>query len=105
MPDFRCYMFNLEGEILFGVNITAETLDAALKRVFEPRHTKNQNRPSSRLIYALEIRSGSNRLFPESLDASPKSKQVTRTLAPPTSRHMSLPRVNSLRTSVLSVIA
>jgi hypothetical protein len=81
MLDFRCYMFNVEGEILFGVNITAETLDAALKRVFGLRHAKNQTRPSSRLIYAIEVWSGSNRLFPELLDASPRSKQVTRTLA------------------------
>jgi hypothetical protein len=87
MLDFRCYMFNVEGEILFGVNITAETLDAALKRAFELRHTKNQNRPSPRLIYAVEVWSGSNRLFPESLDASPKSKQVAYPLTSNMLRH------------------
>ena len=62
MPDFRCYMLNAEGEVLFGVNFAAETLDAALQRAFELRHTKNQSRVSSRLIWGFEVWSGLNRL-------------------------------------------
>jgi hypothetical protein len=87
MPDFRCYMFNVEGEILFGVNIVAETLDATLQRVFELRHTKNKNRPPSRLIHAVEVWSGSNRLFPESGHTRPQRKQVAYPLTPTMLRH------------------
>jgi hypothetical protein len=76
MPDFRCYMFNVEGEILFGVNIATETLDAALRRAFELLRTKNQNRPSSRMICTCEIWSGSNRLFPQPLDARPTGAPI-----------------------------
>jgi hypothetical protein len=87
MPDYRCYMVNAEGEVLFGVNFAAETLDSAVQGAVELRRTKNENRPSSRLIYAFEVWSESNRLFPESLDASPKSKQVAYPLTSNMLRH------------------
>jgi hypothetical protein len=81
MPNFHCYMFNVEGEILFGVNIAAETLDAASRRAFELLRTKNQNRPSSRMISTCEVWSGSNRLFPQRLDAMPTGGQIAESLA------------------------
>jgi hypothetical protein len=46
-----------------------------------------RRKTSSRLIYAFEVWSGSNRLFPESLDASPKSKQVAYPLTSNMLRH------------------
>ena len=55
--------------------------------VFELRHTKNQNRPSSRLIYAFEVWSGSNRLFPKSLDAGPTERRFAQPFAPTTTHH------------------
>jgi hypothetical protein len=87
MLDYRCYMVNAEGEVLFGVNFAVETLDDAVQRAMELRRTKNENRPSSRMINAFEVWSGSNRLFPESLDASPKSKQVAYPLTSNMLRH------------------
>jgi hypothetical protein len=87
MSDFRCYMFNVESEILFGVNIDAETLAAALQRAFELRHTKNERRPPSRLIHAVEVWSGSNRMFPEPLDERPRGKQVAYPLPSNMSHH------------------
>jgi hypothetical protein len=87
MPDFRRYMLNAEGEILFGDIIIAETLDAALLRTFVLVRTKNQNRPASRMIWAFEVWSGADRLSPERLDARPTSKRVTRSLAFATTHH------------------
>jgi hypothetical protein len=87
MPDFHCYMFNVEGEILFGVNIVAETLDAALRRAFEVLRTKNQNRPSSRMISTCEVWSGSNRLFPQRLDAMPTGGQIVESLVAAPRQH------------------
>jgi hypothetical protein len=87
MPDFRCYMFNVEGEILFGVNFVAETLDAALRRGFELLRTKNRNRPSSRMICAFEVWSGSDRLFPQRLDAMPTGGQIAEPLVATTRHH------------------
>jgi hypothetical protein len=80
-------MFNVEGEILFGVNIAAETLDAVLQRAFELCHTKNQSRPSSRTIHAFEVWSGSTRLYPEQLDAEPTDRRIAKPIAPAMSQH------------------
>jgi hypothetical protein len=87
MPDFHCYMCNAEGKILFGDIIIAESLDTALEHASELRRKKNQSRPSSRLIYAYEIWSGSNRMIPASLVARPESKQVAYPLTPTMARH------------------
>jgi hypothetical protein len=87
MSDFRCYMFNVEGEILFGVNIIAETLDTASEHAFELRHAKNENRPPSRIIHAVEVWLGSNRLFPEPTDAWATNRRVAQPIAPAMSRH------------------
>jgi hypothetical protein len=87
MPDFRCYMFNVEGEILFGVNLVAETLDAALRRGFELLRTKNRNRPSSRMICTFEVWSGSDRLFPQRSDAMPTGGQTAEPLVATTRHH------------------
>jgi hypothetical protein len=76
MADYRCYMFNVEGEILFGVNIAAETPDAASRRAIEILRTKNRNRSPSRLICAFEVWSGSDRLFPQRLGAMPTVGQI-----------------------------
>jgi hypothetical protein len=87
MQDFRCYMFNVEGEILFGVNIVAETPDAASRRASELLSTKNRNRPSSRMICAFEVWLGSNRLLPQRLDAMPASGQIAEPFVAATRQH------------------
>jgi hypothetical protein len=76
MQDFRCYMLNVDGEILFGVNIVADTPDAASRRALELLCTKNRNRASSRLICAFEVWSGSDRLLRERLDPMRTNGQI-----------------------------
>jgi hypothetical protein len=69
MPDFHCNMLDKDGAILFPANITAETLEAAIRHGFDILRTSNQSRPSSRLVYAFEVWSGTTRLFPPLSDA------------------------------------
>jgi hypothetical protein len=87
MQDFSCYMFNVDGEILFGVNIVAETADAASHRAFELLRTKNRNRPSSRMICAFEVWLGSNRLLPQRFDTMPMGGQTAEPFVAATRQH------------------
>jgi hypothetical protein len=68
MPEFHCKMLNERGGTLFSADITAETLDGAIRHASEVLHTSNQ--PSSpRRVYAFEVWSGTSRLFPPPLNA------------------------------------
>jgi hypothetical protein len=62
MPDFRCDMLDERDHTLFPAEITAETLEAAIRHASEILHASNQS--SSRQVYAFEVWSGVSRLFP-----------------------------------------
>jgi hypothetical protein len=63
MPDFRCDMLGERGSILFSADITADSLEAAIRHASDVLHTSNQS-VASRRVYAFEVWSGTNRLFP-----------------------------------------
>ena len=66
MPDFRCKMLDERGGILFSEDITADTLDGAIRHASNVLHTSNLSSPSRR-VYAFEVWSGTSRLFPPPL--------------------------------------
>jgi hypothetical protein len=63
MPDFRCDMLDERGGILFSADITAETLEGAIRHASDVLHTSNRS-SASRRVYAFEVWSGTSRLFP-----------------------------------------
>ena len=68
MPEFRCKMLNERGSTLLSADITADTLDGAIRQAAEVLHTSNSSSPSRR-IYAFEVWSGRSRLFPPPLNS------------------------------------
>lgn len=68
MAEFRCKMLNERGRTLFSADITADTVDGAIRHAAEALHTGNLSSPSRR-IYAFEVWSGTSRLFPPPLNA------------------------------------
>ena len=66
MPEFRCKMLNERGGTLFSADITADTLDGAIRQAAEVYHTSNLSSPSRR-VHAFEVWSGTSRLFPPPL--------------------------------------
>jgi hypothetical protein len=68
MPDFRCEMLDERDGTLFSADITADTVDGAIRQAAEVLHTSNQS-SSSRRVYAFEVWSGTSRLFPPPLNA------------------------------------
>jgi hypothetical protein len=74
MPDFRCHMLDERGDVLFPADLTVDTLDAAILYAFDILRTSNE-RSSSRYVYAVEVWSGTNRLFPPQLDAKLAARQ------------------------------
>ena len=63
MPDFRCKMLDERGGTLFSEDITADTLESAIRHASNVLHTSNLP-CSSRRVYAFEVWSGTSRLFP-----------------------------------------
>ncbi len=63
MPDFRCEMLDERGGVLFSEDIIADTLDGAILHASNVVQTSNQSSVSRR-VYAFEVWSGTNRLFP-----------------------------------------
>jgi hypothetical protein len=63
MPEFRCKMLNEHGGTLISADITADTLDGAIRHAAEVYHTSNLS-SSSRRVHAFEVWSGTSRLFP-----------------------------------------
>jgi hypothetical protein len=63
MPDFRCEMLDERGGVLFSEDIIADTLDDAILHASNVVQTSNQSSVSRR-VYAFEVWSGTNRLFP-----------------------------------------
>jgi hypothetical protein len=68
MPNFRCHMLDERGDTLFPADLTVDTLDAAILHAFDILRTSNEH-SSSRHVYAVEVWSGTNRLFPPRVDA------------------------------------
>jgi hypothetical protein len=68
MPEFRCKMLNERGGTLFSADITADTLDGAIRQAADVYHTSNLSSPSRR-VHAFEVWSGTSRLFPPPLNA------------------------------------
>ena len=68
MPEFRCKMLNERGGTLISADITADTLDGAIRQAAEVYHTSNSSSPSRR-VHAFEVWSGTSRLFPPPLNA------------------------------------
>ena len=54
MPEFRCKMLNERGRTLFSADITADTLDGAIRQAAEVYHTSNLSSPSRR-VHAFEV--------------------------------------------------
>ena len=75
MAEFRCKMLNERGRTLFSADITADTLDDAIRQAAEVFHTRNLSSPSRR-VHAFEVWSGTSRLFPPPLNAQPVVKQA-----------------------------
>jgi hypothetical protein len=63
MPDYHCKMLDERGNTLFPADITAESLEMAIRHATDVLHTSNQSL-ASRRVYAFEVWSGRNRLFP-----------------------------------------
>ena len=63
MADFHCKMLDERGGILLPADITAETLEAAIRHATDILRTSNQS-SASRRVYAFEVWSGTSRLFP-----------------------------------------
>jgi hypothetical protein len=74
MPDFRCHMLDERGEVLYPADLTVDTVEAAILHAFDILRTSNE-RLSSRYVYAVEVWSGTNRLFPPQLDAKLAARQ------------------------------
>ena len=70
MPEFRCKMLNERGRTLFSADITADTLDGAIRHAADVLHTSNLSSPSRR-VYAFEVWARMSRLFPPPLNAQP----------------------------------
>jgi hypothetical protein len=68
MAEFRYKMLNERGGTVFSADITADTLDGAIRQAAEVYHTSNLSSPSRR-VHAFEVWSGTNRLFPPPLNA------------------------------------
>ncbi len=68
MPDFRCHMLDERGDTLFPADLTVDTLDAAILHAFDILRASNEH-SSSRHVYAVEVWSGTSRLFPPQVDA------------------------------------
>jgi hypothetical protein len=67
MPDFRCHMLDERGDTLFPADLTADNLEAAIRHAFDILRTSNEH-SSSRHVYAVEVWSGTSRLFPPQVD-------------------------------------
>jgi hypothetical protein len=74
MPDFRCHMLDEHGKTLFPADLTVDTLEAAILHAFDILRTSNEH-SSSRHVYAVEVWSGTSRLFPPPLDAKLAARQ------------------------------
>ena len=68
MAEFRCRMLNERGRTLFSTDITADTLDGAIRQAAEVLRTSNSSSPSRR-VHAFEVWSGTSRLFPPPLNS------------------------------------
>jgi hypothetical protein len=77
MPDFRCHMLDERGDILFPADLTVDTVEAAILHAFDILRTSNEH-SSSRHVYAVEVWSGSSRLFPPELRAGHRAGQGVR---------------------------
>ena len=75
MAEFRCKMLNERGRTLFSADITADTLDRAIRDAAEVLRTSNSSSPSRR-VHAFEVWSGTSRLFPPPLNAQPVVRQA-----------------------------
>jgi Phage integrase, N-terminal SAM-like domain len=54
MPEFRYKMLNERGGTVFSADITADTLDGAIRQAAEVYHTSNLSSPSRR-VHAFEV--------------------------------------------------
>ena len=64
MPDYRCYMLDHRGNILFPSPIVAESLEAALRSAFEILRKTNEAPSVTRRAYAFEVWAETSRMFP-----------------------------------------
>ena len=70
MPAFCCKLLDERGSSIVSVDLTAETLEAAIRNASELLRANNQ--PSSpRRVYSFEVWSGTSRLFPPPLSEAP----------------------------------
>jgi hypothetical protein len=74
MPNFRCHMLDERGDTLFPADLSADTLEAAILHAFDILRTSNEH-SSSRHVYAVEVWSGTRRLFPPPVDAKLTSRR------------------------------
>jgi hypothetical protein len=70
MPDYRCNMLDEHGNVLFPADVVAENLEAALRHAFDVLNRTNIPSSPSRRVYALEVWSGTSRLFSPEMGAS-----------------------------------
>jgi hypothetical protein len=68
MPDFRCHMLDERGEVLYPADLTVDTVEAAILHAFDILRTSNEH-SSSRHVYAVEVWSGTSRLFPPEMSS------------------------------------
>jgi hypothetical protein len=68
MPDFRCHMLDERGDVLFPAELTVDTAEAAILHAFDILRASNEH-SSSRHVYAVEVWSGTSRLFPPESNA------------------------------------
>jgi hypothetical protein len=74
MPDFRCHMLDERGDVLFPADLRVDTVEAAILHAFDILRASNEH-SSSRYVYAVEVWSGTSRLFPPELNAKLAARQ------------------------------
>jgi hypothetical protein len=77
MPDFRCHMLDERGDVLFPADLTVDTVEAAILHAFDILRTSNEH-SSSRHVYAVEVWSGTSRLFPPEMHEKLAARQDAR---------------------------
>jgi hypothetical protein len=61
-------MLDERGEILYPADLTVDTVEAAILHAFDILRTSNEH-SSSRHVYAVEVWSGTSRLFPPEMNS------------------------------------
>lgn len=65
MPNYRCDMLDMCGDIVLPTDIVADSLRATILKASRIQYARNRLSSPSRLIHAFEIWSENGREFPE----------------------------------------